>query len=133
MEWGLNDSRGVSSVIGVLLMVAVTIIIATVVAAFVFDIGSDSTNESPKISWEYGLDGSGDVQVRHVSGDDVTGSALSVEGTCAASSISRPDTVTSGDAFTIGDGNCDNSGETIRIIWTDPVSDNSAILGEFSN
>lgn len=131
MELGAFDSRGVSSVIGVLLLIAVTVVLATVVATFAFDIGSDSTNDAPKVSWEYDYNG-GDIQATHESGDELVKESLSVEGTCAAGSISPPDPVTSGDTITIGD-DCDPSGETIQIIWNDPETDNSAILGEFSN
>jgi len=114
-----------------LLLIAVTVILGAVVAGFAFDLGSDSTNESPQVSWNYEYD-SRDVVAELVSGDDLQKEALSVEGTCAVGSISPSSTVTSGDTITIGSG-CDPGGETIRIIWTDPVSDNSAIVGEFSN
>ena len=134
MGWGTNDSRGVSSVVGVLLMVAVTVIIATVVAAFVFDIGSDSTNKSPQISWEYEYNG-GDIRATHVSGDEVQGTALSVKGVSGscANTLSLSGTISSGDSIQIGDGSCASNGVTIRIIWNDPTGEDSAILAEFSN
>jgi len=131
MGWGLNDSRGVSSVVGVLLMVAVTVILATVVAAFVFDIGSDSAEKSPQVSWEYEYDG-GAIEAIHASGDDVQGTALSVRGTCA-NGLSLSGTISSGDSIQIGDGSCASSGVTLRIIWNDPTGEDSAILAEFSN
>jgi len=134
MGMGEPDSRGVSSVIGVLLLIAVTVVLATVVATFAFDIGSDSTNDAPKVSWEYSYD-SGNIQATHESGDDLEADALSVQGVSGscAGSISATGTVSSGDTITIGDGSCTTSGVTIQIIWNDPVTDNSAILGEFSN
>ncbi|MWV40636.1 type IV pilin [Natrialba sp. INN-245] len=40
-----NEERGVSPVVGVILVVAITIILAAVVAGFVFDIGNDIEEE----------------------------------------------------------------------------------------
>ena len=132
MPWGHMDSRGASSVVGILLLVAVTVILGAVVATFTLDIGSESTNDTPKVGWEYEYN-DGDIQATHDSGDEVTGDALSVQGSCAVDSLSSTDTVSSGDTITIGDGTCHPTGENIKIIWNDPVSDNSAILGEFEN
>jgi flagellin-like protein len=40
MKW-LKDEKGVSPVIGVILMVAITVVLAAVIASFVFGMGSD--------------------------------------------------------------------------------------------
>jgi len=49
-----DDDRGVSPVIGVILMVAITVILAAVIAAFVLGLGY--TNESaPSVNWNYDL------------------------------------------------------------------------------
>ena len=134
MVRGDTDTRGVSSVIGVLLLVAVTVVLGTVVASFAFDIGSDSTNKAPQVSWEYEYNG-GDIEATHASGDDLVGDSLSVQGisgSCANTGFTRSSTVTSGDRIQIGSG-CGTSGVTIQIIWDDPETDNSAILAEFAN
>lgn len=132
MSWGHADARGASSVVGVLLLIAVTVILAAVVATFTLDLGSESTNDTPKVNWEYEYN-SGKIQATHASGDDVKSDALKIQGSCATDPPSPPSTISSGDTITIGNGSCTTSGENIKIIWTDPVSDNSAILGEFSN
>lgn len=61
---GDEDERAVSPVIGVILMVAITVILAAVIAAFVLDLGqSQSANVNAGVSWSE--DGStGDVTVQ---------------------------------------------------------------------
>ena len=72
----LTDDDAVSPVIGVILMVAITVILAAVIAAFVLGIGS-SDDVAPQSSIDFEFDESmdnGDVEsldfvVRHSSGD----------------------------------------------------------------
>jgi len=127
----LTTERGVSSVVAVLLMVAVTVILATTVGVFVFDIGSESTTTSPQIGWEYDFNG-GDVEATFINGDAVEATYLTAKGDCSVSSISYAGTVDGGTTIQIGTG-CDPSGETLRIVWDSPESDQSAIIGRFSN
>ena len=46
MKW-LKDEKGVSPVIGVILMVAITVILAAVIASFVFGLGSKGPKSAP--------------------------------------------------------------------------------------
>jgi len=131
MQGILTNNRGVSSVVAVLLMVAVTVILATTVGVFVFDIGSESTETSPQVGWEYDFNGS-DVEATFINGDAVEAAYLEVKGDCSVSSIGYSGTVDGGTTIQIGDG-CDISDETLRIVWNSPESDQSAIIGRFSN
>jgi flagellin-like protein len=47
-----NDDRGVSPVIEVILMVAITVILAAVIAAFVLGLG-DTNSTAPSVTWDY--------------------------------------------------------------------------------
>jgi len=78
---GDEEERAVSPVIGVILMVAITVILAAVIAAFVLDIGPGDTDPSASISHDQGddeltvelqsLDGTADaVVVVEEDGDD---------------------------------------------------------------
>ncbi len=49
MKW-LKDEKGVSPVIGVILMVAITVILAAVIASFVFGLGSKGPKSAPQAS-----------------------------------------------------------------------------------
>ncbi|GGL27668.1 hypothetical protein GCM10009037_09070 [Halarchaeum grantii] len=49
----LDDDRGVSPVIGVILMVAITVILAAVIGTFVLGLGSQVGNNAPQASFSY--------------------------------------------------------------------------------
>jgi flagellin-like protein len=74
LERVLTDDEGVSPVIGVILMVAITVILAAVIAAFVLGIG-DTEDPAPSSSLNYELneDPSGSpsvaLEIAHESGD----------------------------------------------------------------
>ncbi|QCC51578.1 type IV pilin [Halapricum salinum] len=64
---GLDD-RAASPIIGVILMLAITVIVASVVAVFVFGFGVDEPG--PSVTFEYGYDEDGErLLVHHVGGD----------------------------------------------------------------
>jgi len=81
-----DDDRAVSPVIGVILMVAITVILAAVIGTFVLGLGDQVQNTTPRAS--FGFDaGTQDVDnntvktvtVTHESGDSIAESDLSVQ------------------------------------------------------
>ena len=78
-----TEDRAVSPVIGVILMVAITVILAAVIGAFVLGLGGE-TQETPSASIEFDFNESGDeVDVEHRGGEsfntgDIT---VAVDGT----------------------------------------------------
>jgi len=113
-----NDDDAVSPVIGVILMVAITVILAAVIGAFVLDIGG-SQESAPQVQWEWvddpddgpsEIEGSDDVALEHGGGDTLNSddaSQLDVSGGDNDVSVSSG---TSGD-----------------ILWADSVGDNSEL------
>jgi flagellin-like protein len=92
----LTDDEGVSPVIGVILMVAITVILAAVIAAFVLGIG-DTDDPAPNANLEIDSTNSETVTLDHTSGDSivvgdtelgVSGAASGQEPLESASSIS---------------------------------------------
>lgn len=66
-----SDDSAVSPVIGVILMVAITVILAAVIASFVLGLG-DTTSSAPTASFSQDYDSSGpDVTVTMDSGDPI--------------------------------------------------------------
>ena len=64
-----DDDRGVSPVIGVILMVAITVILAAVIAAFVLGLG-DTNESAPTVTWDYEYDEStGELTITNTGGD----------------------------------------------------------------
>jgi len=72
-----SDDRGVSPVIGVILMVAITVILAAVIGAFVLELGSSVATEQPQASFDFEVDGS-NATVTHQGGSEIDNSSISV-------------------------------------------------------
>jgi flagellin-like protein len=115
-----TDDDAVSPVIGVILMVAITVILAAVIGAFVLDIGG-SQESAPQVQWDWSDDASSDqVTVEHGGGDTVNNAdQITLEAdTLAYSSFTldnNQSTWTAGDAAAF-DVNNDSSG-TASLIW----------------
>ena len=65
----VKDKRAVSPVIGVILMVAITVIIAAVIAAFVFGI-KPTTEKAPAVQLEATVD-SDYLELKHLGGEPI--------------------------------------------------------------
>ena len=65
----LSDDDAVSPVIGVILMVAITVILAAVIGAFVLDFGGQES--PPQVQWSWSDESGGDVTLKHGGGDNV--------------------------------------------------------------
>ncbi len=108
LKAALDDDRGVSPVIGVILMVAITVILAAVIGTFVLGLG-DSLEQAPQaqldISTTAGDTGT-DVVITHNGGDSINTGDVSVTVDGATSDLSW-----SGD-FGVGDSEvvADNAG-----------------------
>jgi len=72
----LNEDRGVSPVIGVILMVAITVILAAVIATFVMNMGPNE-EQPPTASWDV-TNESSHILVDHTGGGGADASKLSV-------------------------------------------------------
>ena len=118
----LVEEDAVSPVIGVILMVAVTVVLSAAIGAFVLDIGNAVTEQQPNavIEFELAPDGSPDtVTLRHTGGDELETDTLrvTVDGTVAW------------DAGSPGSDFTDGSGE-----WDDGVtSGDELVIQEDSN
>ena len=81
----LQDEDAVSPVIGVILMVAITVILAAVIASFVLGLG-DSQDTAPTASFDFeyvegGAPNGDAIQITKSSGDDIDGANLYIRGT----------------------------------------------------
>jgi len=130
-----TEDDAVSPVIGVILMVAITVILAAVIGAFVLDIGG-SQESAPQVTWNWadepsdftasGNDFDGSVTVTHGGGDTVNNPSqitLSADGNTTATSPTDPtldtyhDTWQSNDkAFIHIDDGAGNTG-TASLVW----------------
>ncbi|MDF9745571.1 type IV pilin N-terminal domain-containing protein [Natrinema salsiterrestre] len=85
---GSEEERAVSPVIGVILMVAITVILAAVIAAFVLDLGqSQSASASAGVQFQESGGSSGEVQVTWIEEGRTDGSGLTIaSGSCTDTS-----------------------------------------------
>ena len=109
----VEEKRAVSPVIGVVLMVAVVVILAAVIGAFVLGLGGDQ-QQAPQASFSYS-----DGTLTMEGGDAIPGDQLTVNGN---DNPFGDDPVTAGSTTEI----TPTDGE-IRIVWDDG-SGNSATL-----
>jgi len=73
----LEEERGVSPVIGVILMVAITVILAAVIGTFVLGLG-DSLQQAPQAQLDAEATGTQEVTLNHNGGDTLTISNLDI-------------------------------------------------------
>jgi flagellin-like protein len=136
----LTDDDAVSPVIGVILMVAITVILAAVIAAFVLGLG-DTNDVAPNTSFEYDFDASGsspyslDVRVR--SGDTFNSDRISFEGEDLGTDEGATWTDTDGDLTGTSDissgadvtlGNIQSESFLLEITWTSEEGGTSSVI-----
>lgn len=134
-----SDDRGVSPVIGVILMVAITVILAAVIGTFVLGLGNQMGQSAPQASFGADYDGSADeLQITHEGGDKMAASDLSVVVDGNSDPISTYDVdessdITAGTTVTIdgSGGETVNSDSTVRIVWQQGGED-SAVVYEWN-
>jgi len=127
----LTEDRAVSPVIGVILMVAITVILAAVIGTFVLGLGDQVSENAPQASFSFdfniatGGGGSDYVNITHEGGETLDNSTISV----AADSPLSYDSGNSqwddaGGTISAGDTGVFtgiNNGDTVRVIWTNPA------------
>jgi len=145
----IDEERAVSPVIGVILMVAITVILAAVIGTFVLGLGDQVQSTTPSAS--FGFDATGlnsdttvdEVTITHESGTTIQKSAIKVTvgsttvydggtqtGTNYESTDSFSDGMSAGDTITISetDESQWTSENTVRVIYQNPNSDSSSTL-----
>jgi flagellin-like protein len=149
-----RDDEAVSPVIGVILMVAITVILAAVIGTFVLGLGDQVQSTSPQASFNFEFNANGgsaeSVVVTHDGGDSIPNARLEVSaggnpiynpGDADNSSFVQTSTfsssVTAGQSAELTDANDGGTGtselddgEDVRIVWTSSSGENSATLGK---
>jgi flagellin-like protein len=146
-----GEDRAVSPVIGVILMVAITVILAAVIGTFVLGLGDRVSEASPNANFgfDYGATaGNADeVSITHDGGDGVEASQVNVSiGGANAWGIETggdgdnnfdstsdwSNKITAGDTVTITEDSGDpiKDGMSVKVIWSASGSDKTAVIGE---
>jgi flagellin-like protein len=150
----LREDRSVSPVIGVVLMVAVTVVLAATAAAFVFGFGDRINTTAPQTSfstkytgspaasadsWDHSYgddfdgdstDETGELDVAFTSGDGIEAERVSVsypggsDQLADTPSYAAGSQVGAGDSFALAVA----PGDTVRVVWTAPGGARTATL-----
>jgi flagellin-like protein len=136
------DDEAVSPVIGVILMVAITVILAAVIGTFVLGLGDQVQDTAPQASFNFDFGSTasnGDyVVITHDGGDSIDATSASLNTTVDGTEVVDGNGY-EGDAWkqvgTVSAGSSVNatnyawSGQSVRVVWTAANGDNSATLG----
>ncbi|MFA9516328.1 type IV pilin [Halopenitus sp. H-Gu1] len=125
-----NDDRAVSPVIGVILMVAITVILAAVIGTFVLGLGDSVQQTTPQASFDFEWDTptTDEVTITHEGGDTLNSEnsgSIDINSDSGSSSGWTLD-ISAGDSTTYSGY---SSGDTVRVIWTSPDGSSSATIG----
>ncbi|WP_336135966.1 type IV pilin N-terminal domain-containing protein [Natronomonas amylolytica] len=142
----LNDDDAVSPVIGVILMVAITVILAAVIGTFVLGLGDQVQETAPtaQFSFDYtennGITDS-TLDISHDSGDSVPNATVTLvnDGTTitngdlagSESWFTTTDSISAGDSAAIYNNQTANLNEPVRVVWTAEGGDRSSTLAQW--
>jgi len=143
----LSEDRGVSPVIGVILMVAITVILAAVIATFVMNMGP-SEQTQPSVQWEWNNE-TDYITLDHTGGDAADPGNLVIQnsseewniGDTASSDL--PDELSAGDTLYLNHSSSPsgtpyldevgfpNESTNIQLVWENPESDQTQVISDF--
>jgi len=110
----LDDDRGVSPVIGVILMVAITVILAAVIGTFVLGLG-DSLEQAPQAQLDAEVTSGPNLEVSHNGGDSIPKTEIRITVEDATNDFTSDGSGTDETAFTLDGDNEFNVGDIIDI------------------
>ena len=123
----IADDDAVSPVIGVILMVAITVILAAVIGTFVLGLGDDLGQTAPQANYDV----VGKEEIVHDGGDPIPFDQVDNDAT--TDDLELNDEVGEGNDFTAGDdiaepadGEEFDGGE--QLVWEDPDSGETQVL-----
>lgn len=124
-----DSDRAVSPVIGVILMVAITVILAAVIGSFVLELGG-SVNSVPQASFDFDTEEADNgtienITIVHNGGDTIEVDRLNVTG--AVENSGSPIEFTNSDVGSFSSGESFSAGDEITITSSD---DTTSISGE---
>jgi len=144
-----DDDEAVSPVIGVILMVAITVILAAVIATFVLGLGEQVSDSAPQASFNFDFDeggsagdfsspsGEGALTVTHSSGASLNADQLFISGSTpkgekvawggSSSPYAADSEISSGDTATIQV----DKGDSIKVTWQNEQGTDSATLSNY--
>lgn len=129
-----DDTDAVSPVIGVILMVAITVILAAVIGTFVLGQADQLSENPPTVQFDYEINDDGTGSAIHAGGDDFDPANVEVQYNGATTggavteawngSGSAGGTHTTNEALT--------PDQTVRIVWASAEGGSSSTIGTYN-
>ncbi|WP_435101598.1 type IV pilin [Halarchaeum sp. P4] len=131
-----SDDRAVSPVIGVILMVAITVILAAVIGTFVLGLGNQIQSTAPQASLTFDGDAGDNVTVTHQGGETVPVDTVSLEYTnTSGASVTEAVNDVPGSTWTAGETATTDApvkaSTSVQVVWQAADGDKSAVLGTY--
>lgn len=135
-----SDDRAVSPVIGVILMVAITVILAAVIGTFVLGLGDSIGNSAPQAQFDFTYSDAGIadnkwVNITHQGGDPINNEtlAITVGDTDAFTGFDEKESdwderTTAGDSININI--TADQGDKVQIVWTSEDGQTSSVIAD---
>ena len=132
-----TEDRAVSPVIGVILMVAITVILAAVIGTFVLGLGQNvSATPQASIDFDFDTSGTNVTDITHRGGDTLdvgdNTNRVQIASTGGGNTVTWADGTTN-DSLSAGDTysdyEYDGAGATVRVVWTGVNNESSATVG----
>lgn len=129
----MESERGVSPVIGVIMMAAIAVILGSIVSVYGLGIAEGLSSPAPSANFEFEVLDDGDVQATHAGGETLNGGQLRFAGAAHEKTSFGGITEWSGSDVRAGDSATVNvkGGQTLRLIWQSPERDRTATLAEY--
>ena len=128
-----TDDSAVSPVIGVILMVAITVILAAVIGTFVLNLGQGINQSAPQASFGFDYDGN-NVTITHQSGDSIDAARLNTTGVGSGAIEWEGHNGLSGTVSAGTSAEFNNTGawegQTVRVVWSSQNGESSATLSQ---
>jgi len=148
------DNRGVSAVIGVVLLVGLTVLLASAVSVIIFGFSDDLEDETPNMTPSFVFE-SNEVAIDHNGGENIQeGEVVRIVVDTSTSGISASDVswgpnlnqidpytaevtgdIETGDRIAVIQSVAStdyNSGDQVRLAWSSQDVDSSSVVGTFS-
>lgn len=146
-----SDDRAVSPVIGVILMVAITVILAAVIGTFVLGLGDSLSESAPQATFDWsqsdGTDGNITASIKHTGGDTISNDTVSFQFDVTNDPPTQnhsgqwagtDDEITAGDSMTFwgnyneSEDDAFHSGDSITVVWSSSEGGSSSVLTEYT-
>ena len=127
-----DSEKAVSPVIGVILMVAITVILAAVIGVFVLEFGSSVSDSPPTVQFDMTVDSDNNATILHEGGDVFEADSVSITNNTNNTNNELEDKFESGSVSAGDKSNSFNvsDGDTVRVVWESDNGEKSNILFE---